>query len=224
MNKPVRELLTRNSTCKVQSEPPRVSLRFEGSIITPRDHDPTQYCTCISGKVIVGYDGPSVGTFRIYLCHIALARANRVWFAEVLDAVDYGTSECLELFDFSTGEFHEDIIDKYSVYTPDFIVLDRIQIKPKFRGKGYGLVTAYGLIETFAAAESLVVCKPAPIRDDDSEFADGEFEAGQARLAKHWSLCGFRPYKKTELFVLSTAMKRPSLEQAFQKYRAEKQR
>jgi hypothetical protein len=94
------------------------------------------------------------------------------------------------------------------------------------------------MMNGFGLSDGIVACQPAPYellkRFDDLPPLKAatmsrrqlipEWGVAEAKLRKHWSLLGFRRVPTSDVFALSLAFRRPSIQTVIQKYMAGRQR
>jgi hypothetical protein len=113
--------------------------------------------------------------------------------------------------------------EPYSLKT---LLLSRMEINPKWRGRGIGLIAANSIIDRFGSDCAAVVCKPFPLQFENCVTKDNHSECVEARSAitKYWKRLGFRSVKGTRLMVLSPNMRRPSPEKIMIKLKADRRK
>jgi hypothetical protein len=111
--------------------------------------------------------------------------------------------------------------EPYSLKT---LLFSRMEIEPKWRGQGIGLIAVNSIIDCFGSTCAVVVCKPFPIQFENCVTKDNHSEYVEARSAitKYWRRLGSRSVKGTRLMVLNPSMRRPSLEKIMIKLRADR--
>ena len=139
-----------------------------------------------------------------------------------------------DLVDSDSSCYSEWVESTLEPFGSDLLILDRIRIKPEYRGNGYGLYAAKLMIIGFAA-NGVVACVPAPYellenappRDPATRPRNrGKqitgWTAAEAKLRKHWSLLGFERVPSSDVFALSLSTRRPSMAAVMRKYFAGK--
>ena len=159
-----------------------------------------------------------IGEVQFFLIQLGLARQAGSTAFETLDSLGE-TAEYLALLT-EHGEWTEDVQKRFEVYSDDILVLNRITIKPEFRGRGFALLTLRVIIKTFSELCGLIACKPFPLQHEGSKqvqnrikkpVQDPQFLKDQAHLRRYWQRLGFKRVPKTELLAMSPALKMPSL-------------
>jgi hypothetical protein len=199
--------------------------RVPGIADTPED-----YSQEIGGRIFVLGPGDDkederveIGHLRATLIQLERAMQDGIELWDILDAPSEETAECLQLFDnvddvklrVDDEEFSRRVRNLFDadVWFGDILLVEKIEIKPEYRGYGVGLVAMRGLIEAFGRSCSLVVCKPLPLQysgnvNEENRF---DFKAAQEKLRKYWAKAGFKRVPKTDLYALTPLHKLPDL-------------
>jgi hypothetical protein len=197
-----------------------IYVRFRTEVPTHRGDDPSDYFTVLGGAVVLFKDDAEleIGDCSARLVHLSLAEEHAVSWHDVLDSLDADSAEYARLLepkrDFA---YRKAVADRFELYTSDLLILQRIHIQPGFRGNGYGLYVASAIIDTFGSSQGLVACHPSPFELNHRSDTP-EFDVAKQRLRHLWSLLGFRPLPGTELYLLSTAVRRPSISDCIESY------
>jgi hypothetical protein len=130
------------------------------------------------------------------------------------DGVDGNIAEYWELlFDLDTGCWKEEVQDEYEACGCDLLIVDCMEIRPKFRGTGVGPIAVDRTIDIFGPVGGLVACKPWPLQFTPAFTRDqkalnrlkapsvGQGEAVR-RLRAYWSRLGFWPCGETGIYLL----------------------
>ena len=218
-------------------EIPLVELEIAGSAWACTACDPSDYSVALGGRIMVqdpkDPDAEELVPAGEWLAHRFLlgpAWQKGVLWSEVAYSVSRETTECLLLFDDRENGWAEWVQDEFGPLGPELLFLDNIKIDPEHRGKGLGLIAARGIIDTFAASDSLVACITFPL-----QFAENNYEAdpGQgreyrralAKLKHHWGRLGFRSVKRSSrLCCLSLTRDQPRIEAVLESYNAGRSR
>jgi len=224
------------------SDLPSLYLELTSHVEPTWDHpEPEAYVTDLRGDVLVRgedqEDDCCVGTISAFRVHLQRASDDGMPWADVLDAHSEDMASYLALLSSKGSRYSNWVESTLEPLGRDLLVLDRIRIEPEHRGQGYGLYAAELMINGFGPCDGVVACQPAPYellrRFDDLPPREAaatsrhelipEWAAAEAKLRKHWSLLGFRKVPKSDVFALSLAFRRPSIQQVIQKYRAGRQ-
>src|SRR5580704_14493290 len=81
------------------------------------------------------------------------------------DGIEGSIAEYWELlFDLETGCWREEIQDEYEASGCDLLIIDCMEIRPRWRGMGVGPAAVDRTIDIFGAGCGLVACKPLPLQ------------------------------------------------------------
>lgn len=113
------------------------------------------------------------------------------------------------------------------IWNFNLLILDRVEILPKYRGGGVGLLVLTALIERFGAGAGVVGMKPFPLQLEPKESRDSSAWAKRLRLddlprdekkatkklKRYYGKLGFVEMKSTPFMFRSMAWELPSVEQ-----------
>jgi GNAT superfamily N-acetyltransferase len=156
-------------------------------------------------------------------------RASLVQFGEAMDhgisterlggGVEESIAEYWELlFDLETGYWREEIQNEYEASGCDLLIIDCLEIHPRWRGLGVGAATVDRTIDIFGPGCGLVACKPWPLQFTPGFARDqkaltrlkapgvGRDEAVR-KLKAYWSRLGFWPLGETGIHLLGMAQR-----------------
>jgi hypothetical protein len=135
------------------------------------------------------------------------------------DGIEGSIAEYWELlFDLETGYWREEIQDEYEASACDLLIIDCMEIRPKWRGMGVGPAAVDRTLDIFGAGCGLVACKPWPLQFTPSFARDrkalkrlkapviGRDEAVR-KLKAYWSRLGFWPLGETGIHLLGMAQR-----------------
>jgi hypothetical protein len=135
------------------------------------------------------------------------------------DGIDGNIAEYWELlFDLDTGCWKEEVQDEYEASGCDLLIIDCMEISPKFRGTGVAPTAIDRTIDIFGPGCGLVACKPWPLQFTPSFARDrkplkrlkapviGRDEAVR-KLKAYWSRLGFWPLGETGIHLLGMAQR-----------------
>lgn len=124
-----------------------------------------------------------------------------------------------QLFDVEAGKWKAALQEPFEIVGDDLLVIDCIEVYPRFRGHQIGLQAVDRTIDIFGSSCGLVVCKPWPLQFTPA-FATNrsklrrlqvpnisEQEAVE-KLRSYWSRSGFWPVGQTGLYALSITQRR----------------
>jgi hypothetical protein len=122
------------------------------------------------------------------------------------------------LFDLETGNLKQEVLDEYEVIDLDLLIIDYVELHPKFRGLGIGVSVIHRTIDLFGAGCGLIACKPWPLQFTPAAASDrkalkklkgpaiGHDEALR-KLRTYWSRLGFWPLGNSGIYLLSMSQR-----------------
>lgn len=164
-------------------------------------------------------DEEDAGYIRASLVQFGEAMDHGISTERLGDGIEGSIAEYWELLvDLETGYWREEIQDEYEVSGCDFLTIDCVEIRPKWRGLGVGPAAVDRTIDIFGPGCGLVACKPWPLQftpaftRDQKAFKKlkapgvGRDEAVR-KLRAYWSRLGFWPLGETGIHVLGMAQR-----------------
>jgi hypothetical protein len=193
------------------------------------DDDPSRYVSFYKGEIVpsegaeedeIG-DGPNgtLGAINAYLVHrnLIIDRGKSVF-----DAMDSVSTEIFEFYEAlvnqKTGRWKsavESIIGEDRQILGDILVIEHVELQPRFCGKGIGAKVVMSTIEMLGYNCAVVACKPFalqhtgcenPEHDTEREIPGYEEKKMKAALRKvrlFWSGLGFIALPNSEIYVLA---------------------
>jgi GNAT superfamily N-acetyltransferase len=161
-----------------------------------------------------------IGIVKAFLIQIREARREGLQASAVLNAKLSATSEYSQLF--KKLEWRKRVSRKFEPRSADLLILDRMELKPEYRGHGFGLLAARCMIEMFGSRCGLVACKPYPLQFEGSNrwrpparVSGGTKALRRARkkLRRYWARVGFQRVPRTMLYALAPKRGLPSFGQ-----------
>lgn len=162
-----------------------------------------------------------VGKFRLFYVDVERADDEGIAIWAVLDAHSAATAEYYEpLFD---GEgFSDRILDliDHEVAGRNVLILDRLEILPKYRGRKLGLEVMRHMIRRFSSGTGIVAIKPFPLQGEviptseetkkwRADLALDQLPTDQivatTKLREYYSQIGFVSLDATPFMVRATA-------------------
>ena len=160
-----------------------------------------------------------VGYIKASLVQFGEAMDHGISTERLGDGIDGNIAEYWELlFDLDTGCWKEEVQDEYEASGCDLLIIDCMEISPKFRGTGVGPVAIDRTIDIFGPVCGLVACKPWPMQFTPGFARDrkalnrlkapgvGQDEAVR-KLRAYWSRLGFWPLGETGIHLLGMAQR-----------------
>jgi len=162
--------------------------------------------------------------------HAGYLNASLVQFGEAMDhgvtterlgdGIDGSIAEYWELlFDMESGYWKQEIQDEYETSGCDLLIINCMEIHPRFRGTGVGAAAINKTVDIFGPVCGLVACKPWPLQFAPA-FANNRKalkklkapSLGQgdavSKLRAYWSRLGFWPLGETGIYLLGMAQRR----------------
>ena len=186
--------------------------------IIPDPDEPDDYCQDFSGAITVINADTSetkVGTMSVTVVRLERTLNKGDLSAhEVLDArADLDELCCLISDNFEWSE----ALNEHggAGFGLDLLVIDRVRVDEAFRGRGLGLIAAFGAIHTFRSGCGVAALKPYPLqyRKPESEWSDTEkakFPKDLERLANYWSCLGLSHITE-DIMAIPLGLRLPNL-------------
>ena len=173
----------------------------------------------ISAKTEDRGDEEEAGYIKASLVQFGEALDHGISTERLGDGIDGNIAEYWELlFDLETGCWREEIQDEYEASGCDLLIIDCMEIRPRWRGMGVGPAAVDRTIDIFGAGCGLVACKPLPLQFTPAFARDlkalkrlkapgvGRDEAVR-KLRAYWSRLGFWPLGETGIHLLGMAQR-----------------
>jgi hypothetical protein len=160
-----------------------------------------------------------VGYIKASLVQFGEAMDHGISTERLGDGIDGNIAEYWELlFDLNTGCWKEEVQEEYEASGCDLLIIDCMEISPKFRGTGVGPIAIDRTIDIFGPVCGLVACKPWPLQFTPAFARDRKalnrlkapgVEQGEAvrRLRAYSSRLGFWPLGETGIYLLGMAQR-----------------
>lgn len=188
------------------------------------DVDPESYIQEISGEVFIysetGERRFKAGKIRAFRLNLTYALNNRLHWFDIFDCHSNNIYRYYEaLIDGEANDYRDSLWDDHrEPCDTDLLIIDRIEILPKYRGQQLGYFVVKDLVVNFGLTCGYVVLEPYPLQFDaeylndekqylrmDMAFLDRNLERGKTRLAKYYQKIGFRMVKGTDFMLLNPA-------------------
>jgi hypothetical protein len=173
----------------------------------------------ISAKSEDRRDQEDVGYIKGSLVQFGEALDHGISTERLGDGIDRNIAEYWELlFDSDIGFWKEEVQDEYAASGCDLLIIDCMEISPKFRGTGIGPIAIDRTFDIFGPVCGLVACKPWPLQFTPAFARDrkalnrlkapgvGRAE-GVRKLRAYWSKLGFWPLGETGIYLLGMAQR-----------------
>ncbi|HBB89257.1 MAG TPA: hypothetical protein DC047_16760 [Blastocatellia bacterium] len=187
----------------------------------------------VCGKILCGTEGERdriAGRFRLYYADFETALNHNVSAFEVLDAYQHTLDYAEAILGSNEGLFSARLqkLLEDEIWNLNFLILDRVEILPKYRGGGLGLLVLTSLIERFGAGAGVVGLKPFPLQLEPKDSRDSsawtkrlrledlprDAKMATEKLKQYYEKLGFVRMRSTPFMFRSTSWALSSVEQA----------
>jgi hypothetical protein len=167
-------------------------------------------------------DEEDAGYIKASLVQFGEAMDHGVSNERLGDGIEESIAEYWEvLFDMDTGYWKEEIQDEYEASGCDLLIIDSVEIRPRFRGMGVRRAAIERTIDIFGSGCGLVACKPWPLQFTPAFARERKaFKRLKApgvgrdepvrKLRAYWSKLGFWPLGETGIYLLGLAQRESS--------------
>lgn len=190
--------------------------------LTTWDGDPSSYVVHVSGTIMpIGGDDPEeeVGSVQAILCRLGEAMNGGVGWYDVLDSFSE-TAPYMELIE--RDDWSDQVQEVCEPLGNDLLILDRMEVKERYRGNGFGLMAANSCMRAFGSGCGLVALKPFPLQyeakvNPETKAHDPRaFQRDKMKLTRYWARLGFK-LLENGLMVMDTTSTRPPMSQVLRK-------
>lgn len=195
-------------------------------------NDPSDFMYEAAGRVIVFNDNEKksiIGKFRICYINVEAIVNQGESIYDVFDTYSETVGYYGAIFNHGTLEINEKLCKAIGSdpYFGNVLILDRLEIIPRFRKNGLGLLVMRKLIERFSPGAILVGIKPFPLQfeagrpNGDSETwcrklklddLDKNFKHATAKLQRHYQKLGFARLPGTPFMFRTMEQALPKIE------------
>lgn len=187
----------------------------------PDSRDPDDYVHESVGHVCIfttsGAVSMKLGTFSVTQVDVDGAHVHGLSTFDVLD-LSASTFVYYDLYD-GRYSFKASVLKVLGVedeyVSCNLLILDRLELLPEFRGRGFGLEAIRCLVQRFRIGTGIVAMKPFPLQYESGRGHEAEaktargldkYQGSQAactrRLTKHYAQLGFVKIPRTDLMCL----------------------
>lgn len=187
--------------------------------------EPEHFIRETSGRIVCSHfdkDKDQIaGRFRLYYADFELAENHQMSAREVLDAYQHTFEYADVILDRNERPFSPRLYKLLDddIWNFNFLILDRLEILPKYRGRGAGLLLLRSLIERFGSGAGVVGMKPFPLQSEAKQLNDSSWakrlqleklssdhDASQRKLKLYYRKLGFQEMRGTPVHVLECIM------------------
>lgn len=168
-----------------------------------------------------------VGRFRLYYVDVERAVNEGMSVFDVLDIHSHTVEYYGAIFGSNAPGFSDRLMKllKYDVLYSNLLILDRLEIRSKYRGNGLGLSIIRQMARRFSAGAAVIAIKPFPLQFEAEPSGDmekkwradlglGQLSTDERRATKklcdYYSKLGFIRMNRTPFMVKATAWADPS--------------
>ena len=199
------------------------SLQLEPTGLIPLIlEEPEDFIHEICGKILCGKNQSEkdqiAGRFRIYYANFELGQNHNVRAREILDAYQHTFGYADAVLDSDETRFskrlHNLLGDEIEAF--NFLILDRVELLPKYRGNGVGLLILRSLIERFGTGAGVVGMKPFPLQLEPKDQTNSRWtrrlrleqfpsdsKISTRKLRSYYHRLGFVPMRSTPFMFRS---------------------
>lgn len=209
------------------------SLQLEPSGLIPLVFDePDDFIHEICGKILRRENSSDrdqvVGRFRIYYADFEVGQNYNVTAREILDTYQQTFDYVDVVLDSDETPFSRRLhkLLGNEIENFNFLILDRVELLPKYRGDGVGLLVLRSLIERFGAGAGIVGMKPFPLQLEHNEATESRWrrrlrleqfpsdsKISTRKLRDYYQSLGFVPLRSTPFMFRNLSWALPTLEQ-----------
>ena len=168
------------------------------------------------------------GRFRIYYADFEVGQNHNVRAREILDTYQHTFDYADAVLDSNETPFSRRIHNLLGseIGNSNFLILDRVELLPKYRGKRVGLLVLHSLIERFGAGAGVVGMKPFPLQLELEDAGDSRWrrrlrfeqfpsdsKISTRKLRDYYHRLGFVPLRSTPFMFRSLSWALPTIEE-----------
>ena len=212
---------------------PFLILHFEASTACLEAIQPNDFFHETRGKIVTVDESDQetlVGKFCLYYANVDNAYDEGFEPLEVLDTYSHTVDYFSSIYVTSGTEFCEKLLHllNFDVFENNSLILDRLELLPRYRGQNLGLIIMRRLIQRFSLGAGVVAIKPFPLQFEHepstekgnhwrnelqlSNFTNNEHTATQ-KLRSYYRKLGFVGMQGTPFMFRSTALRLPTIEE-----------
>jgi hypothetical protein len=208
-----------------------LQLEFSG-LIALTFEEPEDFIHEICGKILCRENHSEkdqiAGLFRIYHADFEIGQNHNVRAREILDTYQHTFDYADVVLDSDETRFSRRLRNLLGneIGNFNFLILDRVELLPKYRGNGVGLLVLRSLIERFGTGAGVVGMKPFPLQLEPTDATDSRWRSrlrleqfpsdskiSTRKLRDYYHRLGFIPMRSTPFMFRSLSWSLPSIEQ-----------
>jgi GNAT superfamily N-acetyltransferase len=201
---------TKAASGRKKSESITFRVDFEVSL-SQYEGDPSDFITVYHGDIIGMMDDDSeqeIGTVVVYLIERGRVLNEGISLFEVMDCLDGDSCDCFaNLFDQKSEQLKpevERLLSENRAFQNDMMLIERLELKPEYRGQGLGKEIASRVIQKFGENCSVIACVPVPLQFTGLGPRDKRPEGkrlAQQRVRKFWEGVGFIRLPRGDYYI-----------------------
>lgn len=212
---------------------PFLILHFEASSACLEAVEPNDFFYETRGKIVTVDESDQetlVGKFCLYYANVDNAYDEGLEPLEVLDTYSHTVDYFSSIYVTNGTEFSKKLLHllNYDVFGNNSLILDRLELLPRYRGQNLGLIIMRRLIQRFSLGAGVVAIKPFPLQFEHepstkkeghwrnelqlSNFTKNERTATQ-KLRSYYRKLGFVGMQGTPFMFRSTTWRLPTIEE-----------
>lgn len=190
------------------------------------DEDPSHYAYSTRGRIVSideDLNRTLAGKFDLYYMDVCAALNAKTSVFDIFDCREETLDYFQSIFDYPTLNVSPKLIKLLDCGSwGNVLIINRLELLPRFRHHNLGLIVMRRLIERFGSGAFVVAIKPFPLQQelsDEDEWRsslkltnlDKDMRRSTAKLRRHYAQLGFKSMKGTPFMFLLTDDPLPSL-------------
>jgi len=212
---------------------PFIILKWEPSSACLETEDPNDFLYETHGTIVYIDESDQetlLGKFCLYYADIENASEEGFKAFEVLDTHSHTVEYCKSIYGLNGSEFNKKLLTLLNsdVMGNNLLILDRLEILPRYRGKNLGLIITRRLIQRFSSGAGVVGIKPFPLQFEHEPSTDKDCQwrremhlsifsknerLSLQKLHQYYSKLGFVSMRGIPFMFRSTAWQLPTIEE-----------
>jgi len=203
---------TKTKAANGRSDSDSITFRVDFEVsLSKYEGDPSDFITVYHGDIIGMMDDDSerkIGKVVVYLVERGRVLNEGISLFEVMDCLDGDSCDCFaNLFDQESEQLTpevERLLSEDRAFQHDMMLIERLELKPEYRGQGLGKEIALRVIQKFGANCSVITCLPVPLQFTGLQAGEKEPKGrrlAQQRVRKFWEGVGFVRLSGSDYYI-----------------------
>jgi len=163
----------------IEEQDPFVVLSWSAESFVSASGEPHDFIYETDGDLLAIDDADNrslIGKFRLYYIDVERALNDGMPIFDVFDSYAQTFDYYDSLFGNNSPEFSDALMKilDYDVFGSNVLILDRLEILPKYRGRGLGLSVMRNMIARFAGGAAVIAIKPFPLQFEPESSAEDQ--------------------------------------------------